>query len=60
MDRARIKPVETIHHGYRMRSRLEARWAIFFMPGCDEERHHEDTANAAEAARMARFEHGEN
>jgi hypothetical protein len=25
-----IKPIETEYHGYRMRSRLEARWAIFF------------------------------
>ena len=25
-----IKPVETIYNGYRFRSRLEARWAVFF------------------------------
>ena len=25
-----IKPIETIYHGYRFRSRLEARWAVFF------------------------------
>lgn len=25
-----IKPIETIYNGYRFRSRLEARWAIFF------------------------------
>jgi hypothetical protein len=25
-----IKPIETIHGGARMRSRLEARWAVFF------------------------------
>jgi hypothetical protein len=25
-----IKPIETIYKGYRFRSRLEARWAIFF------------------------------
>ena len=25
-----IKPIETIYEGYRFRSRLEARWAVFF------------------------------
>ena len=25
-----IKPIETMHKGYKFRSRLEARWAIFF------------------------------
>lgn len=25
-----IKPIETYYHGYRFRSRLEARWAVFF------------------------------
>lgn len=25
-----IKPIETVYQGYRMRSRLEARWACFF------------------------------
>lgn len=25
-----IKPIETIYHGYKFRSRLEARWAVFF------------------------------
>lgn len=25
-----IKPIETLYKGYRFRSRLEARWAIFF------------------------------
>ena len=25
-----IKPIETIYRGYRFRSRLEARWAVFF------------------------------
>jgi hypothetical protein len=25
-----IKPIETIYQGYRFRSRLEARWAVFF------------------------------
>lgn len=25
-----IKPIETVYNGYRMRSRLEARWAVFF------------------------------
>lgn len=24
-----IKPIETIYNGYRFRSRLEARWAVF-------------------------------
>lgn len=26
----RIKPIETVYNGYRFRSRLEARWAVFF------------------------------
>ncbi len=26
----KIKPIETIYKGYRFRSRLEARWAVFF------------------------------
>lgn len=25
-----LKPIETIYRGYRFRSRLEARWAVFF------------------------------
>ena len=25
-----IKPIETKHNGFRFRSRLEARWAVFF------------------------------
>lgn len=25
-----IKPIETLYNGYKFRSRLEARWAIFF------------------------------
>jgi hypothetical protein len=25
-----IKPIETSYQGYRFRSRLEARWAVFF------------------------------
>lgn len=25
-----IKPIETHYNGYRFRSRLEARWAVFF------------------------------
>ena len=28
-----IKPIETIYNGYRFRSRLEARWAVFFDAG---------------------------
>lgn len=27
---AAIKPIETVYNGYRFRSRLEARWAVFF------------------------------
>lgn len=27
---SKIKPIETIYNGYRFRSRLEARWAVFF------------------------------
>lgn len=30
MVRADIKPIETRYKGYRFRSRLEARWAVFF------------------------------
>jgi hypothetical protein len=26
----KIKPIETVYNGYRFRSRLEARWAVFF------------------------------
>jgi hypothetical protein len=29
-DNGKIKPIETEYKGYRFRSRLEARWAIFF------------------------------
>ena len=25
-----IKPIETVYNGYRFRSRLETRWAVFF------------------------------
>ena len=25
-----LKPIETVYNGYRFRSRLEARWAVFF------------------------------
>ena len=28
-----IKPIETVYNGYRFRSRLEARWAVFFDAG---------------------------
>ena len=28
-----IKPIETVYNGYRFRSRLEARWAVFFNEG---------------------------
>ena len=27
---AEIKAIETIYNGYKFRSRLEARWAVFF------------------------------
>lgn len=27
---AEIKPIETVYNGYKFRSRLEARWAVFF------------------------------
>lgn len=30
MDNTQIKPIETYYNGYRFRSRLEARWAVFF------------------------------
>lgn len=29
-SRAKIAPIETVYNGYRFRSRLEARWAVFF------------------------------
>lgn len=43
-----IAPVETEYRGYRFRSRLEARWARLMPP-----------RYAFEAARSARFEHGQ-
>jgi|SRR5688572_8885344 len=30
MTTSPIKPIETVYKGYRFRSRLEARWAVFF------------------------------
>jgi hypothetical protein len=30
VSRRRIKPIETFYNSYRFRSRLEARWAVFF------------------------------
>lgn len=30
MTNTTIKPIETVYRGYRFRSRLEARWAVFF------------------------------
>lgn len=30
MSARAIKPIETVYRGYRFRSRLEARWAVFF------------------------------
>ena len=44
----RIKPIQTRYKGFNFRSRLEARWAVFF-----------DAIAAISAARSARFEHGE-
>ena len=29
-EKNKIKPIETIYNGYKFRSRLEARWAVFF------------------------------
>jgi hypothetical protein len=29
-EKGKIKPIETFYKGYRFRSRLEARWAVFF------------------------------
>lgn len=29
-DKSSLKPIETHYNGYRFRSRLEARWAVFF------------------------------
>ena len=29
-----VKPIETFYNGYRFRSRLEARWAVFFDAAC--------------------------
>ena len=31
-----IKAIETYYKGYRFRSRLEARWAVFFDAACVE------------------------
>lgn len=45
MDLSYVKAIDTVYKGYRFRSRLEARWAVFF--------------DALDAARMARFEHGQ-
>ena len=30
MSNQNLKPIETYYNGYRFRSRLEARWAVFF------------------------------
>jgi hypothetical protein len=30
LDHAHLRPIETLYKGYRFRSRLEARWAVFF------------------------------
>lgn len=46
MSDSTIKAIETSYAGCRFRSRLEARWAVFF-----------DTLGIA--ARSARFEHGQ-
>lgn len=34
MINKQIKPIETVYNGYRFRSRLEARWAVFFDAAC--------------------------
>ena len=60
-----IKPIETIYNGYRFRSRLEARWAVFFDAlniQCLYETEGEELKPIQAAlikARQARFEHGE-
>ena len=54
-EREAIKPIPTVYKGYRCRSRLEARWAIFF----DWEDYTLPYRLAVEAARGARFEYGE-
>ena len=60
---AEIKAIETIYNGYRFRSRLEARWAVFFDEiGIKYEYEKEGycfTRDAALKARQARFEYGE-
>ena len=35
-----IKPIETVYNGYKFRSRLEARWAVFF-DACNIKYHYE-------------------
>lgn len=66
-----VKAIEARYRGYRFRSRLEARWAVFFdalkvrweyeeegfAAGASEFRG--DLMPAMVAARGARFEHGE-
>ena len=46
-----INAIETYYNGYKFRSRLEARWAVFFDALIVEK--------AYDKARQARFEHGE-
>ena len=63
-----IKPIETVYNGYRFRSRLEARWAVFFDAlgityKIDNDWRDYDLSptidRAFNRARQARFEHGE-
>lgn len=51
-----MKAIETEYNGYKFRSRLEARWAVFFdaFSFCDAE-----LRKALRKARQARFEWGE-
>jgi len=60
---AEIKAIETVYNGYKFRSRLEARWAVFFDAlGIEYEYEKEgfpDVVSASKKARQARFEHGE-
>ncbi len=50
-----MKPIETEYKGYRFRSRLEARWAVFF-DACGVDWEYEP--EGYRLARQARFEFG--
>jgi hypothetical protein len=30
MKQGQLRPIDMVYNGYRFRSRLEARWAVFF------------------------------